>query len=332
MINVTKLKQQLKQNTLRNLYLFYGEERYLIETYVKKISEIAIGGGLFEFNYSLYDEDNESCESFLNDLESYPTMSEKKVIVLKEVGFLKLKDYQKTLADILNNVPEYAVVIIVEGETSKLKKALSDIISKNGEIVDFQKQSVPNLRAWLNKTLLKAGKQISPSDGEYFINLCERSLEKLNIETQKLVSSDDSPQITKELIDSLVKVPVEYKIFELSDALLSKDAVRSYKILNGFKIAKVQPIVIFSIIYGRLSDILMFKLLNEEGKNPALRLPGNKKWLSDKLNSECRKYSKSLLRESMKLCAKYDADVKKGNIDGYAATELLIAEILTFEK
>lgn len=328
MINVTKLKQQLKQNAVKNLYLFFGEEKYLIDTYVKKISEIAIDGGLFEFNYSFYNEDNEDYDAFLNDLESYPTMSEKKVIILKEVTFLKLKDYQKSLAETFGKIPDYAVVIIVEGETSKLKKPLSDTVSKKGEIVEFQKQSIPNLRAWLNKTLLKEGKQISPPDAEYLITLCDRSLEKLTVETQKLISADDNVQITKGQIDSLVKVPVEYKIFELSDALLSKDALNSYKILNGFKTAKIQPIVIFSIIYGKVSDILMYKLLYNEGKNPSEFLPANKKWLVNKLNTESKKYSEPVLRKCMKLCAEYDKDVKTGNMDGYTAVELLIAKML----
>ena len=82
---------------------------------------MALGDGLREFNYSYYNEDNESYENFVNDVEAYPTMSEKKVVILKNTKFVKLKDYQKPLAEVLGNIPDYAVVIIIEDEASKLK-------------------------------------------------------------------------------------------------------------------------------------------------------------------------------------------------------------------
>ena len=46
MINVTKLKQQLKQGDIKNLYFFFGEEKYLVDMYVKKVTDMALGDGL----------------------------------------------------------------------------------------------------------------------------------------------------------------------------------------------------------------------------------------------------------------------------------------------
>lgn len=328
LINVTKLKQLLKQGELKNIYFFCGEEKYLVDTYVKKVTDMALGDGLREFNYSYYNEDNEDFESFVNDLESYPTMAEKKVVVLKNTKFVKLKDYQKPLADIFENIPDYAVVIIVEEEASKLKKALVEIINKKGECVEFKKQTVADLRAWVTRQLALKDKQMDLGDMEYLINLCERSLEKLSVECEKLVASTEEPAITRKMIDELVKVPVEYKIFEMSDYLLCGNAECAYAILNGFKINKEQPIVIFITVYKQLADLLMFKLLGEEGKNAADYLAPNRKWLAGKLSAESKRHSKEKLRRGMELCAKYDLQVKSGKIDGYTALEMMMAEFL----
>lgn len=328
MINVTKLKQDLKQGVLNNLYLFFGEEKYLIDMYTKKVTDLALGDGLAEFNYSFYNEDNESFEAFTDDVESYPTMAEKKVIVLKNTKFIKLKEYQKPLAEILENLPEYAVVIIVEYDEPKLKKAINDVINKKGVAVEFKKQSVADLRAWVGMQFSSAGKQMNTADTEYLINLCERSLEKLSVECEKLAASTEGTVITRSMVEELVKIPVEYKIFEMSDKLLAGDAENAYKILNGFKITKVQPVVVFSVIYGQLGDLLMFRLLGEEGKKPADYLAPNRKWLAGRLSADCRRHSKEKLRNGMRLCAKYDLEVKKGNVDGYAALELMMAELL----
>ncbi len=328
LINVTKLKQLLKQGELKNIYFFCGEEKYLVDMYVKKITDIALGDGLREFNYSYYNEDNEDFESFVNDLESYPTMADKKVVVLKNIKFVKLKDYQKPLGEIFENIPDYAVVIIVEDEAAKLKKALVEIINKKGECVDFKRQTVADLRAWVTRQFALKGKQMNPADMEYLINLCERSLEKLSVECEKLVASTEESTITRKMIDELVKVPVEYKIFEMSDHLLCGNAESAYTILNGFKINKEQPIVIFITVYKQLADLLMFKLLGEEGKNGADYLAPNRKWLAARLNAESKRYSKEKLRMGMELCAQYDLQVKAGKIDGYTALEMMMAEFL----
>ena len=328
MINVTKLKQQLKQGDLKNLYFFFGEEKYLVDMYVKKVTDMALGDGLKEFNYSYYNEDNESYENFVNDVEAYPTMSEKRVVILKNTKFVKLKDYQKPLAEFLANIPDYAVVIIIEDEASKLKKAVTDVINKHGEVVEFKKQSVSDLRAWVARQLAVKNKNMNPADAEYLINLCERSLEKLSVECDKLASATDESIITKKLIDELVKVPVEYKIFEMSDHLLSGNAEKAYGILNGFKISKEQPIVIFITIYKQFSDLLMFRLLGEEGQNASEFLAPNRKWLAQKLAAESRRHSKEKLRKGMQLCAEFDQSIKAGKIDGYTALEIMMAEFL----
>lgn len=328
LINVTKLKQQLKQGELKNIYLFCGEEKFLVDMYVKKVTDMALGDGLREFNYSYYNEDNENYENFVNDVEAYPTMAEKKVVVLKNTKFIKLKDYQKPLAELFRSLPDYAVVIIVEEEASKVKKALLEVINKKGEVVEFKKQNAADLRAWVTRQLASKNKQMSNEDMEYLVNLCERSLDKLSVECEKLVAAAEETFITRKMIDELVKVPVEYKIFEMSDHLLAGRAENAYNILNGFKINKEQPIVIFITIYKQLADLYMFRLLGEEGKNAADYLAPNRKWLASKLASEARRHSKEKLRMGMRLCAEYDLQIKSGKIDGFTALEMMMAEFL----
>ena len=296
MINVTKLKQKLKAGEIANLYLFCGEEKYLVDMYLKKVTDMALGDGFREFNYSYYNEDNESYDAFVNDVEAYPTMSEKKVIVLKNTKFIKLKDYQKPLAEIFSNIPDYTVVIIIEDEASKLKKAVTDAINKNGEIVEFKKQSPSDLRAWVGMQFAEKQKQMTPQDTEYLVNLCECSMEKLYTECAKLSAATDAPVITRKMIEELVKVPVEYKIFEMSDNLLKGNVKEVYDILNGFKINNEQPIVIFITIYKQLSDLLMFRLLGEEGADASRYLAANRKWLASRLFSESKRHTKEKLR------------------------------------
>ena len=115
----------------------------------------------------------------------------------------------------------------------------------------------------------------------------------------------------------------------MSDHLLSGNAEKAYSILNGFKISKEQPIVIFITIYKQLADLYMFRTLADEGKNGADYLAPNRKWLASKLSTESKRHSKEKIRKGMKMCAQYDLQIKSGKIDGFTALEMLMAEFLS---
>ena len=195
MIGVAKLKQQLKQQDIRGLYLFCGEESYLIDTYVKRLCHLLVDPSLRDFNYSFYNEDNESYEAFSNDLEAYPTMAERKLIVLKNTRLMKLAEYQKPLAAQLSGLPPYVVLVIVEEDVSKIKKALLQTIEANGQLVEFKKQSPADLRAWVGRTFAEAGKNIRSEDAAYLVELCGRSLGTLRTECDKLIAAAEGQAV-----------------------------------------------------------------------------------------------------------------------------------------
>ena len=45
------LRTAIKAGVPANLYIFYGEERYLLQTMARQLKELLIPGGFEEFNY-----------------------------------------------------------------------------------------------------------------------------------------------------------------------------------------------------------------------------------------------------------------------------------------
>ena len=45
------LRAAIKAGVPANLYIFYGEERYLLQTMAQQLKELLIPGGFEEFNY-----------------------------------------------------------------------------------------------------------------------------------------------------------------------------------------------------------------------------------------------------------------------------------------
>ena len=54
-LEFSELKKDIKDNTLKNIYALYGEERYLLEYYANQIKKLLLPDGLEEFNHKLFD-------------------------------------------------------------------------------------------------------------------------------------------------------------------------------------------------------------------------------------------------------------------------------------
>lgn len=324
-LTVAQLNRQLKSE-LKNIYLFYGEEHFLHQTYIDRLKGMVLQGPLSDFNYLKMEGKDARFEDFAAEVETYPQMAEKKLILLKETPFLTATEYQKEMKKILSDIPEYSVVVFVEQDLKKVKKDLLKIIESKGSVANFEKQSMADLRAWVSRTFAAQKKRMKMEDVEHLISICDRSLDRLKNECEKLVAAaGDNEIITRKNIDELVQVPLEFKIYAMSDKLLEKNAQVAYNMLNEFKISKQQPTVIISLIYSHVAALYMFAKLKDRARE---YLPANRKFLARKYLQESQRHSEEKLRKIMKQCACYDDGIKGGKIEGWTALELIMANFL----
>ena len=85
-MTVDNLEKQLKNGELNNIYLFYGEEIYLLESCVKKIKKL-FGELIPGINYISINETN--VEGLISDIETPAFGYKKKLIIIKNSGILK---------------------------------------------------------------------------------------------------------------------------------------------------------------------------------------------------------------------------------------------------
>ena len=131
------------------MYLLYGEEKYLLESYLKNIKK-AFGETITGINYILIDEKN--VEEIISDIETPAFGYEKKLIIAKNTGLFK-KDLKKKSKNDNSNLKEKLNIYIKENieqinETSVLvfveetaeKCELLSTIEKLGAVCNFEYQ------------------------------------------------------------------------------------------------------------------------------------------------------------------------------------------------
>ena len=105
-MDIKELKKTVSEGNIKNLYLFYGEEEYLVKLYISQIKEKIIDNpALEDLNYIVFDEFNQ--KSFEDAISTLPAFAEKKMIVFNQTGIFKepgaAKDF---LISELSDIPE----------------------------------------------------------------------------------------------------------------------------------------------------------------------------------------------------------------------------------
>lgn len=137
------LEKELKNGVLRSIYLFYGEETFLIENCIKRIKK-NFGEILQGINYVIIDE------SLVNDLiyniESPAFGYDKKLIFVKNSGLFKKDGRKKVGSPIQESIAKYINenmdvidenVNIIFYETEVDKNNVYDAVNKNGIVCEF---------------------------------------------------------------------------------------------------------------------------------------------------------------------------------------------------
>lgn len=335
-MELKELDFQIKSGNIKSAYFFYGEETFLLENKVKSIIKKLGGAESGNMNFSKFDGEKSNFEEFSDEFNSYPMGAERKVILLKNTGWLsngKSKEY-KMLKELLEDIPSYICLIIQEDCFDKKKLKNAEIIAeKGGGVLNFEKLGINSLVTWLEKLFEASGKRISTSDINYIINCCSCSMGRIYKEAEKLMLyAADEDKISSTAVRELVIKSNEYKIYELFDDIVEARRESAVRKTRQLLLAKEKPTAVISGITGRLSELLTVKLLSSD------RLPLKEissyldyprpDFAVRKMINQSKKYGEKYLKRMIKRGLELDYSIKSGKISGNAAAEVYVTELV----
>ncbi len=338
-MQLEELNKQLKSNTLKPIYFFYGEEQYLLRHKLSAMEKKLITPGTEDFNRFIFDGKKLDIEEILNAAEQFPQMSEKKIVIVKNSGFFNQANSKeiKRLTGAITDFPDYTCLVFVEENFDKKKEKNLKFIEEIGGIVEFSFMPINKVEIWLEEKFRKEEKQIAPKEVSYMVRLCGLSLGKLHLELQKLLNYlGERNKVTREDIDAVIDQTVEYRVYDMLDNIIAGRNGKAQEQLKYLRDTREQPTVVLGIMISKLSELLMCKLLKECGMQPQaiceyfdFRRP---MFVVNKTIDESKRYSEAYLKRMIKRGLEYDLNIKTGQTDGWTATELYLAELFQSKK
>ena len=326
-MKVEDLEKTLKQEKLSSLYLLYGEERFLLESCLKKIKNL-FGEAIKGINYIEIDETN--LTEIISDIETPPFGFEKKLIIAKNTGLFKKEAKSKSkkddgsiktkllkyLEDNFDNIKDSIVLVFIEQDIDK--SDLASFIDKNGISCNFEYQKANQIQARIKQITNAYKVNIDVPTLSYFIEVCGTDMQELINEIRKLIEyAGENGTITRQDIDNLSIKKIESIIFDLTDSLGKKQTKQAIDVLRNLILAKEPTQKILITLYNHFKKLYLTKLALKENRNliEALNLKSNQTFLTNKYKTQAGYFKEQEIRNILKQLTDLDYKYKIGLID-----------------
>ncbi len=324
--DIVGLKTELSQGKLRPVYLFYGEEEYIKRTYEKKIEELVPDNGFPEFNHLKLEGTDIPLSAYDDAWETFPMMADRKLIIIRDSKIFKkaTEEVKQFWLEKLKRTSEDAVVVFNESEVDK-RGVLYKALQKAGLAVEFKYQSESDLITWVNRQALKAKVKMSKDCAAYLVGIVDPGLSNLSNEFNKLLSYCDG-EITKSDIDRVVSKAMSIKIFDLTDAIMARNADKAMKVVNELRTSSESAFGILYLLEGSAEKILKTKLCGSKNKYEVASAIGAAPFVAEKYLISAGGFETQQLIRMITRVPEIDFEIKSGLVEQWAALERYIAE------
>jgi len=330
---VQALKQAIRTKTPANLYIFYGEEMFLLHHYLEQLRLCVVDPLTESFNYHRLNNETFDILAFADAVENLPMMAERTMVQVDDIDLFKLPESDREkIVEILSDIPEYCTVVFtyetVAWKPDKRLKKLWDAVS-SGQLVEFAKQGQRDLVSWIQRHFLAKGKQISPDLCIYLIEITDGTMTALAGEIAKIVAFSGSESICKADIDAVTEPVLDAVVFRMTDQLGAGEYGAALQTLQKLLKMQQEPILILGAIGGHFRRLSTARILLDNGKNHGdlQKLCGIGDYPARKAMDAARRFRPSFCCKAAELILETDYKMKTSFDDPERLLELLILQL-----
>lgn len=328
------LKRALKNNSLERLYIFHGEETFLLRHYLKEIRKKLLDELTESFNYSRFTNETFNLQQFGDAMEGMPMMAESTLVHVDDVDLFKLNESDRNkMAEFLADIPDWCTVVFTYETVSwkpdkRLKKIWSSIES-NATVVEFVKQDQKDLVAWITRHFAAHHKRITTELCLHLIDITGGTMTTLAGEIEKICAYSGADEIFRSDIDAVTEPVLDAVVFQMTGLLSEGRYSAAFEMLQTLLKMQQEPILLLGAIGSHFRRLGTARTLYDNGKNASelqklYRIPD---YPARKLMEAGRRFRPEFLARAAELCMETDYRMKTSFDDPERLLEILILQI-----
>lgn len=308
------------------IYVFYSNNEFLLNhTVEEKVAELKVD----PFNIVRYDMLESTSDDVLEDLQTVSFFAEQKVIIVKNLNQLE-KESESTLnmwVQYLENPNPDVILIVVLNELMSDKNPIGEALFKYAFIEKIREMDKKEYPEFVRNMFKKFGYTITDDAIESLLERTNLDFTLMSQEAEKLMLfAYDTKEIQEKAVLLLVSRNLEENIFELTNALLSKNQAKTIEIFYDLVARNEDPLRILNNIVSKVRELMHTKLLIEKGYRQEqiaehFHIKSGKAYYLVK-NAQGIPFVQ--LENHLKKLSKLDYDIKSGKIDKKLGLELYL--------
>ncbi len=323
------LISHLKRERLFPLYLFSGEEEFLIQEAVGLITGKVVDPGSRDFNFNTVYCRETSAADLVNLCQTLPFMSERRLVIAKEIDAYKAAAVDE-LAAYLQDPSPATCLVMLSNQRKYDKKAVVSAVEKAGAVCVFYPLLDREITGWIEDWGRRSGLNVRQDAANYLWQTVGNDLQKITNELEKVVIFiKERKTISYEDMKSVVGDFREYTPFDLADAIGRRNREQAFLVLARLIQEGEQPVGILGSIAWNFRRLLRAKALEIAGVGyeEIKRKIGVIFHQSAKFQEQMRRHSMEELRGAFGIMLQADRTLKSSGLSGRLVLERMILRL-----
>lgn len=343
-LDFDSLRLAVKHKKFSAVYVFYGNEEFLIEESIKFILQNAVAEGVREFNFDVVYGGEIDVQNLISLLLMFPVMSPKRVVVMRnsekflnKLSRSKREKDAETFINYLKKPNPDTIFIIILNEPD-FEKDVYKKLFEFADVVDLKAPYDWQIPSWIAKRVKERGSEPPWNGKEITDEACKllqayagNSLRDLDNEITKLfIFTGEKKKIDVEDVKQAVGLSRTFTVFDLQKAIGEKNLQLSITIIERMLQAGEFPPVILTMLTRYFSTLWKLYELQKTEKDPkklANSLQLSQYHIRDYLY-QLEKYKEKEIKNAFKYLIEADELVKTSPVDSKVILSQMVYKII----
>ncbi len=318
-MNYEGVIKDLKSKKYSSLYLFHGDEPFYVDRLTDQFINSVLSPDQREFNQSiLYGKDTQIAD-LIGTVKRFPMMSPYQLVVLREAQEMKKIE---EIGAILDQLPPTTVLVMAFKKKLDSRKKWVKKAKSVG--VDFLSEKIPSwhLAGWVVKEAGEQGVSVDQKGATMLVEFLGDDLHRISNEIKKLKTLlKDGQGISAELIEKNIGISRDYNMFELQDALISRDVLKANRIIKYYAAnSKTYPLqMLVPSLFSFFSKLILVHAARCKSPDEAAKVLKSRPFYAKKIMMAARNYS--YRKTALIIAVLRDYDMKSKGVGSTGSTE-----------
>ena len=318
-----------RNGVFKPVYLLMGDEPYYVDMVCDAILEYCLDESERDFNQTVCYGADVNADAVITAARRYPMFAERQLVVVKEAQMMKSLEEMAIYCQ--NPLESTVLVLAMHGASADKRKSLYKTVSKMGVVVDSQALRDYDMPRWISMFYQTQGLQIAPDAAALLAEYAGTDLNKIAIETQKMLKNlpEGTTQVSAADVEKNVGISRQFSIFELTKELSYKNAAKALRIAAYIgSAAKFALPMATSALYTHFYRILKYGALLASNPRPGndqkAKILAVNPYFFQEYDTAVRNYPVRKAMAVVALLKEYDYKGKGGDVGEATPAELMV--------